>query len=642
MQRSLTGYFKAFIFGVIVFLVLISMAIWGVSDAFTPSSRDAAAMIGKDKVRLVDFDREFRNRLRDENRQRPERITTKQAYGEGLHRTVVNQMITRTLLNLDADDLGIDINSRDALAFVESLGTFNNAITGKYDKARLVEVLSRQNTGITVKQFEKDVYSQLRIDQTISGILAGVIAPPEFGDQQYKFMTEQRKVRLLTLDREAVVLPPDPSDDELQAYIDENPTPYTAPEYRRFTLLRLELVDVMPDLEASEEEIADLFDLKIKTGQLGSPETRSLLQFISADEASANAVTEALNSGADPAQIQIDLNLDDPIVYTDILVTGSTDEEVGKVGFTLKEGEAKTVKGELGSWNSVLTTGITAGDVPVLENEREAIEEELNKNKAEVAIYDAQDAIQLALEEGATLEEAAKANKVSIASYDFISRLGENQSGAPMEGLNQFVGVAGDDKILTEIFTSEPEYDGDIIETATKGIAAVRVDEVKDSVLREFAEIKEQALTNWRLEKADEALGVLSDELNARISDGESLEAIAAEFDNGVSLREVVLMRAARVDGVSGPLAVRIFDARQGQSVRGRAANGLDRVIAKIDSIVPNSDTLAGGIADSFKSQVENLINDDIQQAYRKALLVDYPARTVDENIDRVLGISAQ
>ena len=77
MTKSLSGMAKTVLLGVIVFLVLISMAIWGVEDAFTPSSRDAAAMVGKDKVRVTDFDREFRNRLRDENRERSERITTK-------------------------------------------------------------------------------------------------------------------------------------------------------------------------------------------------------------------------------------------------------------------------------------------------------------------------------------------------------------------------------------------------------------------------------------------------------------------------------------------------------------------------------------------------------------------------------------
>jgi len=641
MKRSLTGIIKTVLFAILVGLVLVSMAMWGVSDAFTPSSRDAAAMIGKDKVRLVDFDREFRNRLRTENRARENRITTKQAHAEGLHRTVLNQMINRTLLGLDAADLGVDVNSRDALDFVESLDGFNNEITGKYDKRKLAEILARQNNGTTVKQFEKDVYNELRLNQTISGMTTGIVAPPEFGTQQYKFMTEQRKVRLLEINRNAVVAPPDPSDEDLKAYIDKDPRAFIAPEYRRFTLIRVELTDILPDIEATEEDIADLFDYKIKAGQLGAPERRSIVQFISSDEEKANAITAALNSGLDAAQVQADMQLEDPIIYTDILVSETTVPVVGEIGFKLEQGAAETAT-ELGSWYSIQATGIIPEDVPDLETQRESLIDEIKQRNAENKIYDLNSEIATALEEGATLEEVATANKASIASYDFVSRLGQNEAGEALTGLNQIIGIAGDDEILTEIFTSEPGYNGDVFDTKAKGFAAVRVDEIKASAQRPYEGIRELALEKWHLEQADKELGTLSEALLKRANDGETLETIASEYEDGVSVREVIMMRAARTEGLSGPLTVQIFDGRQGQFIRGLAANGLDRVVAQIDTIVPNADVLVGGVADSFKEQAKERLGEDIQQAYRKALLEKYPAQTIDENIEQILGINSQ
>lgn len=106
----------------------------GVSDAFTPNSKDAAAMVGDNKIKLRDFDRSFQLRLRNENEQTTERMSIRQAIARGLHRDVLNQMITNELVSIDADDLGVDVNRRDAREFVESLGIYNNAITGKYDE----------------------------------------------------------------------------------------------------------------------------------------------------------------------------------------------------------------------------------------------------------------------------------------------------------------------------------------------------------------------------------------------------------------------------------------------------------------------------------------------------------------------------
>ena len=640
MARSIAGSIKNVVMGILIFLLLISLAIWGVSDAFTPNSSDAAAMVGKEKIKLTDFDRAFRNRLRDENRTRENRITTKDAYGEGLHREVITQMITRNLLQQDADDLGIDINSRDALAFVEGLETFNNELTGKYDQQKLAELLQRQNNGTSVKEFEKDVYNELRLEQTLSGITTGIVAPPDYGKQQYKYMTEQRKVQMLTFDRNAIVPPPDPSDEDLQKFISDNEARYTAPEYRQFTMLRMELAEVLPDMTATDEEIEKLFNYKIRVGQLGSAETRSLLQYISSDEETANKITAALNAGDTQEKIQSDLSAEAPIIFENILPEGTTDPVTGEIGFTLSSGEAKSVKGSFGTWYSVQATAITPAVVPTVENEKETLISEIKQNNAEKFIYDALDNIQQSLDEGETLEAAALANGVAVASYDYVSRLGLNQEDERMEGLNEFVGVASDDKILTEIFTSDVGFEGDVFETTQKGIAAIRVNSILESAPKPFEDVKEQALQNWHLEKADEELAKLSQEVLTRVNAGEALETILTDFETGVSIRENILIRASRVEGVSGALTVRIFDARPGESFYGLAANGLDRIVGKVITIVPNEDVLVGGIADSFKQQAEKLLNEDIQQAYRAALMEDYPPRSLNENIEKILGVN--
>lgn len=642
MSRSIAGSIKTIVMAIVIGLLLISLAIWGVSDAFTPNSSDAAAMVGKEKIKLVDFDRAFRNRLRDENRTREKRITTKDAYGEGLHREVITQMITRTLLNKDADDLGVDVNSRDALAFVEDLGTFNNELTGKYDKQKLAELLSRQNNGTTVKKFEKDVYNEMRLEQTLSGITTGIVAPPDYGRQEYKFMTEQRKVKMLTFDRNAIVPAPDPSDEDLQQYISDNVTRYTAPEYRRFTLLRSELTEILPDMEASDDEIQKLFGYKVKVGQLGSSETRSILQYVAIDEETAAKITAALNAGEPDEKIQTDYSVEEPIIFENVLPTATTDPITGEIGFELAYGEAKSVKGSFGTWYSVQATQITAAIVPTVEAEKETLIAEIKQNNAAKFIYEALDKIQQSLDEGETLEAAGLANGIAVASYDYVSRLGLNQEDARMQGLNEFIGVATDDKILIEIFTSDVGFEGDVFETSSKGIAAVRVNNILDSAPKDFDDVKAQALQNWHLEKADEALASLTQEILTRVNADESLEDIRKDYETGVSIRENILIRASRVEGVSGALAVRIFDARPEESFYGLATNGLDRIVGHVISIIPNEDVLVGGIADSFKEQAEKTLSEDIQQAYRAALMQDYPPRSLNENIDKILGINNQ
>jgi peptidyl-prolyl cis-trans isomerase D len=636
------GSFKGVLFAILIGLLLVSLTIWGVSDAFKPQTRDAAAMVGKEKISLVEFDRLFQRALSEENKKLPERITTKQAYARGLHNTVLTQVITNRLIKLDADSLGLDVNQRDALQFVEGLEVFNNTVTGKFDGNKLLSQLSRIDRNMSRKQFEEDVFDAIRQEQTISSILTGLATPTEFANQQYKFMTEQRKVNMLVLDRTAITLPDDPSDEDLQTYITENQNQYVAPEYRQTTILRLEPSDIALDIEVSEEEIADQFDYKIKTGQLGNAETRSFLQIIVDTKEIADAVSAALNAGTSLDEVLAQFTLDAPIAYTDVLATATSDPKTGDLAFTMDENSAQTLEGSFGTWYSVYLSGITPATAPSLDTESGTIREEIRAEKSNKVIYDVQKLIQVSLDSGLSLEEAAKEHGVPVASYDYISRIGQNMDGVKLFNNSPTLSISQADDILKEIFTNDIGFEGDLFETIDKGIAAVRVDNVKASASREFSEVKEQALQAWRMEKSNEALEILMTDIAERVQNGANIDEIALEIGTGANIREVEMMRAIRTDGLSPQLAARIFNSSKDSVFRGVAANGIDRIVGKIIDVTSNEDAIIDTVLDTLKQRTAEQLNGDIQIAYRSAILKDNPVRTMSENIQQTLGISDQ
>lgn len=649
MSQSIFGSFKktilGFLFGVLIILLLAGLSMFGVTDAFKSQSRNAAATVGKEKITLREFDSFFQRRLSDINKDAPERLTTKQAYQRRLHKQVLNTLITEKLIQIDADDLGVAVNSRDAIELMEGLEVFNNEITGKLDKNKILEVLSRIDRNKSPKELEQDVHKQIRRDQTLASLTAGIVAPGIFADQQYKFMTERRTVKLLRLTRAAVTAPADPSEEDLQAFVKDSPSGgYISPEYRRFTLLRMEIDDVLPDVNVTNEEIKKHFDYKIKAGQLGTEETRSYQQLVANDKDQADNITAALNGGKDIASVIAEFSLDTPLVYDDALQGASSDPTAGEAAFKMEVApnaiSAQTVASSFGGWFSVILTNITPQTVPELESERASLIDELQTNKAKQILYDASKAIQDGIsEESLTLEEAGLASGISVASFDFISRLGRTENGQKLQGLSAAKGVATDDLLLKEIFLADPGFDGDVFETTSGGIAAIRVDEIKDSAPRPFADIREQALTAWHLKNADEALASLSEDLIGRASAGESLEDLAAEMGAGAEVSETLMIRAARTQGLGNQLIARLFEARKGQTVRGTADNGLDRVIGQVLTITPNKDAIMGTISDTLRRQAAEAINTDIQSAYHAAVLAENPAQTMAANIEKTLGV---
>lgn len=644
MSQSVFGSFKktiiGFLFAVLILLLLMGLSMFGVTDAFKSQSVNAAATVGKEQVSLREFDNYFQKRLSEINKEAPERLTTKQAYQRGLHQQALNTLITEKLMQIDADNLGVAVNDRDAIELLESLKIFNNEITGKLDKNKILEILPRIDRNKSPKELEQDVHKEIRRDQTISSVIAGIVAPSIFADQQYKLLTEQRTVKLLRLNRDAITAPADPSDEELQAFIKDSPNGYIAPEYRRFTLLRMEIEDVLPDVEVTEDEIKKQFDYKVKVGQLGTEETRSYQQLVAKDKEQADKITAALNAGKDINTVVSEFALDAPLVYDNVLPGASSDPKAGEAAYKMKVNTAQTVASSFGGWFSVVVTDITPKTIPDMESERANLIDEIRNDKAKQVLYDASKAVQDGIsEDSQTLEEAGLANGISVASFDFMSRLGETEDGQKLEGNGLAKGVATDDLLLKEIFLAEPNFDGDVFETTSGGIAAIRVDEIKESAPRPFADVREQALAAWHLKKADEALAKLSEDLVARASGGESLEDLAKEVGNGASVSETLMIRAARTQGLGNQLIVRLFDARQGQTVRGVADNGLDRIIGQVVTITPNEDPIMPTIADTLRKQSAEAINNDIQQAYQRALLAENPAKPVTANIERALGV---
>jgi len=192
---------------------------------------------------------------------------------------------------------------------------------------------------------------------------------------------------------------------------------------------------------------------------------------------------------------------------------------------------------------------------------------------------------------------------------------------------------------LKEIFISDLGYDNDVFETSNVGIAAIRIDEIKESAPRPFAEIRGRALVAWHIKHTNEALAELSNVLITRIEAGENLEALATEIGKGAEVSETTMIRAARTPGLGAQVLVNLFEARVGQTVRGTADNGLDRIIGQVLTITPNADALSGSIVDTLRGQTVESINSDIQAAYHAALLKENPARILTENIERTLGL---
>ena len=644
MTQSIGGKIKNAFVAVLVGLLVLAFAVWGVNDIFVPGVRNAVVSVGDASVSTRDFNRDLQSRLREIAVQRGEGLTNEEAYRQGVHRELLTQYQVRLAVEKDAQDLGVGVNRADAKAYIEAIPAFQSEITQKFDRSRLEQALARSRNGYTVKKFEEDVLRDLRRIQTVEAIVGGIQAPSGYAKRQFDFLSEQRKATVLTLNKDAVPAPETPSDDVLQSYLDDNAARYTAPEYRQVTMIRLEPSGFLLDVggEVTEEDVQGEFESRIARGVLGSKASRDVIVLTAPDKPTAEEAATRLAANEDPNLVASALGLVSPDRFEGVEKDQLLDPVTDEIAFELKETEARAIENSLGGWEAIFVPSVIEATTPAFSSVEPEIRRELGEEAAKARIFDISGEVDTRLINGETLEAIASELNLPMESYDYINRVGQTQDGLTLNGSVRIPGIAQDDELLRLIFTEDIGFDTDIFPTSQGGAVAFRVTDVIDSTVKPLSEVKDDVLTAWQNEKTREALIERGLGLAGELRDGRTLEEIAEELGEAAVIEERGISRSQPPRDIAGAVVLDLLTSNVGDTARGEGATPLTYTLARLDVITPNTDGLAGEILDTVQSNIGAEISSDIQNAYRLAILKEHELREYPNQVRAIMGIEGE
>ena len=99
------------------------------------------------------------------------------------------------------------------------------------------------------------------------------------------------------------------------------------------------------------------------------------------------------------------------------------------------------------------------------------------------------------------------------------------------------------------------------------------------------------------------------------------------------------MTRASPPKDIGAQVVVGLLDGDIGDIVRGPGANAAVVNIGRLDTIIPNSDGLAGQFLDVIQDRATGAISTDIQNAYQAAILRDNPLKEYPNQVKSALGI---
>jgi peptidyl-prolyl cis-trans isomerase D len=248
LRRGATGLLAKLLLG----LLVVSFAIWGVADVFRGYSSTAVGKVGGYEISEEAYKRALANRLQVIEMQRGMRLTNEQARTFGIANDVLMALLREKLLDKHVDWLGLGLSDAAVADLIRNDPQFKG-FDGKFNRSAFDMALRRN--GLTEQQyFAARREGELR-EMLGDALQTGIVVPPYMVELLHKHYEERRAISYITLTPDKVPAPAEPTAAKLKEFYTQTRRQHVVPETRSARVLLLTLDEVKKRYKLSDEEI---------------------------------------------------------------------------------------------------------------------------------------------------------------------------------------------------------------------------------------------------------------------------------------------------------------------------------------------------------------------------------------------------
>ena len=582
---------------IILGLIILSFVFAGVGSYIIGGGSNAAAKVNNTEIGRNAFEQAYtneRNRMQSQMGDYFANLLADPTYVQSFRKSILDRMINEILLEQYAESLGLRISDSQIRKQLLQMPEFQN--DGKFDQEVYAATLRR--AGYTVDGFAEYLRRDLTRQQVLNALQSSEFSLSNEVKAQGELLTQTRDIRTISLNLEEYAKNISLTDEELQAYYDENPASYTRPEQVKVSFIELSAQALKEHTQVSDEKAEQYYQEQIEKYSTAEQRQLSHILIQGDDQAKAQAILDELNTGADFAALAKEKSED----------IGSS-EEGGSLGWVEKDvmdpdfeaaafalanvGDmTELVKSAFG-YHIIKLDALKAAQAKPFTEVATEIKGEIADQQAVEKFYSLMNELEtVAFEYPDSLDDAAKAISQPIQTTDFIS-----QATAPE--------LLRNPSVLQAILSAEVKDEGlnsEVIEVAPEHVIVVRVEDIRNEAVLPFDEVKDQVVAQLSMvngeKKALELATAVVDGLKAGNTD------VAAE--SGLAFGE-----SESIDR-GNPLAQTVFamvkpEQEQSTYAQTKDLQG-DIVIIALDKVVTSEDA-------SFNTQIgAQLVRSNTQQ----------------------------
>ena len=477
MKKSKTSVSKIFVW---ILLGFLFVGLIGFGTGNLSGNIKTIGKIGQTDITVNQYVRALQTELRNTSQQFGQQLTFQQLQAFGIQQTVLARLVTDKLLENEASKLSISVSDETVRNNIISLNAFKGP-DGNFNQEAYNFAL--ENAGYTSTEFEEEIRAETARKILSQSILSGNLTNKFQAQILASFLLEERSfnIQILTPEKFNIGIT-DPSNKQLESFLETNIGKYTVPESKSITYAVLEPQMLIDEIESNDTILRQLYDEQKQ--KYNKPEERTVerLSFLTMDDAKT-VMSNMKKSLTDFDKLISDRNLSDQDVYygtftKEQLLEGNEQVFTGKVGEVV--GPVET---DLGPVIFRIREIIPAENIPFKEAKADLeIEHKLSES---IKLIDGKiEESQNLLAAGGTLEELQKELSFRLENILFNS-----EANIPILENKVFFDTAQITKI-----NDFPE----IKELPNGGLFAMRVDEIIKARQMEIDEIRTELTNAWQ------------------------------------------------------------------------------------------------------------------------------------------------
>jgi len=533
MLQTIRERAQGWIAWVIVILISIPFALWGIQSYLGGGGEPVAAMVEGAEITEHAFEaryRDFRARLREQlgSAYRPEFFDT-----DAMRRQVLDQMIRDYLLLQTADKLGLRASDRKLRDFILSNPAFRK--DGRFDKATYERMLELQ--GQTPLGFEEDLRRSIVGTQLSRAIIATEIPLDRELAEAIRLDRQQRRLSLIRVPKADFLSEQPVSDEEIAAYYEAHQLRFQIPERIRLQYLVLEAASLTPAETPDELALRARYEAERK--RFTRPERRRVRHILITLDAEADGEEEAaakadvaeirqrILGGEDFAAVARELSQDPGSAAQGgelgFIERGLMDPAFEQAAFALPADRLSEIVRSRFGYHLLEVTAIEPAATESFEAVKDRLLADLEQRGNEGRFFElAERLATLSYESPDSLEPAAEALGLELRTSDWLDRSGGE-------------GFLAHPKVLAAAFGNEVLVEGnnsDLIEPAHNQLQAVvlRVLEHEEATTEPLDAVRDRVLDGLRDQRAAQAAAAKAAGLAVALKAGEPLAAVAGDY----------------------------------------------------------------------------------------------------------------